>query len=653
MGNRSRTRGRSVRRAGALRVVVAVFGVVGLGHAAVVQAAVPVPADEDFALVEPILANKIDVEPEQVIHVAPLPGPDGDGSEASPRRDLIAAVAEATAGQAIELAPGDYDMSAIRDEFGHVDSALWTEASGELGRPIVLRTDPARYDPERGQIAVLDFGYDNDPPGWRGSAFIVRDDFWVFERFEMRRMQDRGFWVNSGAHDNTFRELDLHHANLDGTNNEALILMAASAGPVNNVVLGCHLHHAGNIDVMTDEVVDFGSVNGGCLYSETRLTYDSVAPTAGHDATRAQWEAGIEPPDGDVYLVGNEVHDCHYGLGLKNVSRGPYYFLSNEIHDVDFGVFSPFSLNTVRNNIIHDTGTGIEIGRAQTDGPLPTFLKMTGNGFGSEVAHNTVVGASMAFRGGWSSVVHHNLVVDTDEPVQVHRNQFYWWEDGQWPGVRGEFLIGDLDPEHPFYDLVPGYLKETPDEFVRMLLTDNCYTAEPVIGSVDFVQPVADVTGLTFDQDYVVLSPAQRAELFVDEVGGDLRLAERDPQCGSKIGVADIDPGGDDDGGDSTGGGDDAADGASTGGADIPGDDDGGNDTGSATEGAVTDAGDDTGSAGQSSGAGEGGCGCRSGSQPAGAAWWLALGLCVVQRRRRVTSEYGLRRNGPSSRRET
>jgi MYXO-CTERM domain-containing protein len=600
---------------------------VGLAPVAEVQAAVPVPAAEDMALVEPILEGKIDVEPEQIIHVAPLPGPDGDGSEGAPRRDLITVVAEATAGQAIHLAPGDYDMPAIADAFGHVDSALWTGASGEPGRPIVLRTDPAQYDAARGQIAALDFGYDNAPPGWRGSAFIVRDDFWVFERFEMRRMQDRGFWVDPGAHDDTFRELDLHHANFDGTNNEGLILMAASAGPIDNVVIGCHLHHAGNIDVATDEVLDFGGVNGGCFYSETRLSYDSVEPATGHDATRAEWEAGIEPPDGDVYLVGNEVSDCHYGLGLKNMSRGPYYFVSNYIHDVEFGVFSPFSLNTVRNNIIHDAGVGIEIGRAQTDGPMATFLKMTGNGFGSEVAHNTIVGAAMGFRGGWNSTVHHNLVVDTDEPVQVRRNQYYWWEDGEWPGVRGEFLIGDLDASHPFYDLVPGYLQETPGEFVRMQLTDNCYTAEPEIGPVDFVQPVADITGMTFDADYRVLSEAERSALFVDEAAGDLRRVEGGPDCGSNIGLL-PEPGGDDSGGNPTTGGDDSGDGSGgTGGNDSAGGEDDGM---SAASGADTGTSDPS-----SQSESEGGCGCRSGAPRHGSAWWLALGWLAVARRRR------------------
>ncbi len=613
----------------------------------VTAAAAPPPAPRDLALVEPILEGKTDVEPEQIVFVAPLPGVDGDGTATSPRRDLISVVAAATAGQAIHLAPGVYDMSEIRDAFGHVDSALWTEADGEPGRPIVLRTDPALYDPARGQVAVLDFGYENAPPGWRGAAFIVRHDFWVFERFEMRRMQDRGFWVNTDAHDDTFRELDLHHANFDGTDNEALILMAASAGPIDNVVIGCHLHDAGNIDLATDALLDHGSVNGGCLYSETRLTYDSVEPSAGHDATRAEWEAGILAPDGDVYLVGNEVHDCHYGLGLKNHSRGPYYFLSNVIHDVEFGIFSPFSLNTVRNNIIHDADVGIEIGRAATDGPMATFLKMTGNGFGSEIEHNTVVGAPMAFHGGWSSTAHHNLVVDTDEPVQVRRNQYYWWEDAQWPGVRGEFLIGDLDPAHPFYDLVPGYMKETPGEFVRMQLHDNCYTAEPQIGAVDFVQSVADITGMTFDIDYLVLDQTMREALFVDEAAGDLRRADDGPDCGSQIG--EVEPPGDDD----SGGDDSSTSGAGSGDAG-----DGG--TGTADDGAsggvdggTTGRTEDTDTAGARDD-GTTGCGCRGGSS-SDPAWlaWVALLLGVRRRRSTATSGSGPRRSERSWRRET
>ncbi|MBL4686288.1 MAG: hypothetical protein JKY37_16965 [Nannocystaceae bacterium] len=602
---------------------------------AVAQAQPYTPAAEDLELVAPILEGRIDVQPEQIIYVAPPGGPDGDGTLGSPRRDLITVVGEATAGTAIHLAPGVYDMSQIRDDFGHVDSAIFTNESGESGRPIVLRTDPERYDPDNGEIAVLDFNYENDPPNWRGSAFILRNSYWVMERFEMRRMQDRGFWVNSSAHECTFRELELHHANFDGSNNEGLILMGASAGPINNVVIGCHLHHGGNIDTATDELLDRGSVNGGCLYSETRLSYDSVAPADGHDATRAEWEAGILAPDGDVYLIGNEINDCHYGLGLKNMSRGPYVFASNYIHDTDVGVMSPFSLNTVRNNIIHRTGVGINIGRNQTDGPMQTFLKMTGNGHGSEISHNTVIGTGLNFIGGWSSTIHHNLVVDTEEPIRIQRNQFYWWEDAAWPGVRGEFLIGDLDEDHPFYDLVPGYLKETPGEFVRMRLTDNCYSAEPEIAPADFVQAVADITGQTFDEDYVVFSDSERAGLFVDEEAEDFQRMEDEFDCGSRMGLAE-DPGGtgttgggDDTGGDT--GADSQTDGGDGGGGDSTGsggsnEDDTGYPSATGTDGGGAQNGEDS-----------SGCGCTTGPARNSAGWLLSVvGLFAWRRRRRA-----------------
>ncbi|MEM9189218.1 MAG: MYXO-CTERM sorting domain-containing protein [Myxococcota bacterium] len=493
------------------------------------------PAPEDLVLVAPILADRLDLVPERIVHVAPGAGPDGDGSVTNPRRDLISAVEEAEAGTAVHLAPGVYDMSAIRDAFGHPDGALFTGADGEPGRPIVVRTDPDRYDPDAGEIAILDFNYENEAPGWRTSSFVARHDYWVFERFEMRRMQNRGFWAQ--GHDLTFRELHLHHVDTPGTNNDGLILMAASGGGIDNVVMDSHLHHAGEIDRATDTLLSRGAGNGGCFYSETRFTYDSGEPAGGHDATRAEWEASLVEPDGDVYLVGNEVHDCYYGLGLKNHSRGPYYFLSNHVYDAEAAIFTPFRDNTIRNNIVRGS---ITIGRAATDRPQATFFKMTGNGNFSEVSYNTVIGGQLVFRGGWGTVVHHNLVVDRDDPVAVIRNQFYWWEDGDWPGVRGEFLIGDLDASHPFYNLMPGYMRETPGEFPRMQLSNNCYTSEPVIARADFVQSTADVTGMTFDEDYIVLNASQRTTLFVDEGGGDYRGVDNNAlDCGSRIGTAD------------------------------------------------------------------------------------------------------------------
>lgn len=496
------------------------------------------PAAEDLELVSPILEDRLDQTPERIVYVAPLPGVDGDGTRESPRRDLIAVVDEATAGTAIHLAPGVYDMSQIASEYRHDRSALRTQADGESGRPIVLRTNPERYDPDTGQIATLDFNYENDGPG-RTAAFNVGHRYWVFEQFEMRRMDERGFWVGRRAHDNTFRELHLHHADTEGRNNQGLILMAASSGGINNVVIGCHLHDIGNIDRATDELLDRGFVNVGCFYSETRFTYDSGEPDGGHDASRAEWEELVDEPDGDVYLIGNEVHDCHYGLGLKTHSRGPYYFLSNHVYRTNSGIFSPFSHNVVRNNILRDTT--LEIGRPATNTPRATFFKMTGNGSFSEISHNTVIDGRLQVRGGWSSHAHHNLIIDTDEPLRVMRNTFFWWEDAEWPGVRGEFLIGDLDSSHPFYDLVPGYMKETPGEFRRMQLTDNCYSAEPIVAAADFVQPVADITGMTFDESFTIVSDAQRAGLFVDEAADDYRRVEDDGlNCGSRIGASSI-----------------------------------------------------------------------------------------------------------------
>jgi hypothetical protein len=492
-----------------------------------------VPAPADAALVASLLEGRVDVAPERVVHVAPLPGEDGDGSAANPRRDLIAVVAEAEAGTAIHLAPGVYDMTAVRDAFGHERSRIITRNAGEPGRPIVVRTEPEAY--AAGMTAVLDFNYENRGD-WSSSAFVAAHSEWVFEQFEMRRMHRRGFSVN--GYRVTLRELHLHHADTDGSDNDALIVMQASGGVTENLVIGNHLHHVGNIDLATDSLVDRGGVNGGCYYSVTRLSYDSPSPPDGHEASRAEWEASLLPADGHAYVVGNHVHDCHYGLGLKNNSRGPYWFLSNVVHDVDYGVFSPFRETHVRNNIIYDAAVaGIQLGRTHTDGPLQTYLKMTGNGAHSEVAFNTIARTprGMSFRAGWGSEAHDNLVVDAEEPLAIGRNQFAWWEGGSWPGIRGEFLIGDLTSAHPFWDHVPAYVREAPEEFLRMRLERNCYETAPVIAPVDFVQPVADITGMEFDEDERMLTEAERAALFVDEATGDFRLGDDFP-CGSRIG---------------------------------------------------------------------------------------------------------------------
>lgn len=585
---------------------------------------VPEPTDLDLERVQPLLEGRVDVPPERIVFVAPLPGDDGEGTVDDPRRDLKAVIEEAQAGTAIHLAPGVYDMSAIASTFGHDSSRLITRNAGESGRPIVLRTDPELYVPGS-EVAVLDFNYENTGD-WSNSAFVAQHDFWVYERFEIRRVQRRAFSVN--GRENTLRELELHHADTDGSDNDALIVMMTSGGDANNVVLQNHLHHVGVIDRETDELLEIAGVNSGCYYSVTRMTYDSGTPDAGHDATRAEWEAALEPPDGEVYVVANHSHDCHYGLGLKNHSRGPYYFLSNYVHDTNYGLMSPFRETVVENNVFHDVGVGVQLGRAATDGPLETFLKMTGNGAHSQVIGNSIVGASrgLSFSAGWGSRVQRNLVVDTGEPLAISRNQFAWWDDGAWPGIRGEFLVGDLDDAHPFFDAVPGYARETPEEFRAMELTGNCYDAEPIIAAVDFVQPQADITGMTFDLDYTVLNAEQRAGLFLDEAADDFRRTRDDLDCGAQLAVDDEDPAPD-----PTGGMDDTGDGESTG-APMGNDTDedatsGPDDPGGSTEGSSSGAANVPASGDTS------GCACTSGSgaEP----WWLILLPMFWRRRRR------------------
>jgi len=515
---------------------LAFAGVVALTGTNRAKAQVYEPAPEDWALVADLLVDRVDLSPERVVYVAPPGGADGDGSRDNPRRDLISAVRDAEAGTAIHMAPGVYDMSALRDQFGHDDSALWTDADGESGRPIVLRTDPDLYDLDAGSIAVLDFNYENDPPGWRRASFIVRHSYWVFERFEMRRMRNRGFWVHNHAWDNTFRELHLHHVDTDGTNNDAAILMRASGGETNNVILANHLHHVGVIDRTTGDVTDRGGENSGCFYTETLLTYDSTEPAAGQDASLAEWEAGVLPPDSHVYLIGNDVHHCRYGLGVKTNGRGPYFFLSNHIHDNGIGILSPFSDNVIRNNILR--GDNIHIGRTGGRSVKGTFFRGVNNGARSEIAYNTVVDARLTFVGGWSSNVHHNLVIGSENPINPERSQYTWWEDGAWPGIRGEYFLEDLGPSHPLFDSMPGYMQELAGEYTRARLEDNCYDHEPVIASAGFTQAVGDVTGRVFDERYTMLTTSQREGLFNDESGGDYRRTDGDGvACGSRIGA--------------------------------------------------------------------------------------------------------------------
>src|SRR5690606_36446959 len=110
--------------------------------------------------------------------------------------------------------------------------------------------------------------------------------------------------------------------------------------------------------------------------------------------------------------------------------------------------------------------------------------------------------------------------------------------------------LGDLDPAHPYYDIMPPFLQEA--EFVRFRSVDNCYDAEPVIGPADFVQPANDVTGMVADEDHVVLAAADIASLFVD-TDSYVRDFANPATCGSRVTIngavppPDPDPGDPDD----------------------------------------------------------------------------------------------------------
>ena len=60
----------------------------------VATAQIPIAAEDD-ALIQAFSAGRLDVDPERIVFVSPLPGVEGDGSRESPRRDLITVIAEA------------------------------------------------------------------------------------------------------------------------------------------------------------------------------------------------------------------------------------------------------------------------------------------------------------------------------------------------------------------------------------------------------------------------------------------------------------------------------------------------------------------------------------------------------------------------------
>jgi MYXO-CTERM domain-containing protein len=487
-------------------------------------------APEDQALVDQVLSGWFPTTPPtNVVYVAPPDGTSvGTGSASDPRRDLIAVVAEATAGTAIYLAPGIYPMSQIRDQFGHPSSVIRTRASGTRGNPIIVTTDPALYDPAAGQVAVLDFDYENQHPGVRTMSFDISHGFWLVEQLELRKMDGRGIWLR--GHDNVIRNNYLHHVDTTGTNNQGLILIIASGGPTNNVIAGNHFSHVGVLDRASGALQDPGGVNVGCIYTETRQTYDSVPPN-------------VLPADSHAYIYNNYAHHCAYGYATKNQGEGPYFFLSNVAHDVRTGVRNTFSKSVIRNNIVFAGAGDVGLGSGISNGGAASssFWSRFYNGHESEISHNTVVGAKRGiwYYSGWSVRSHHNLILSVDEGLHVHRNQYPWYNDGAWPGIRGEWLLGDLGPAHPYFAQMPADLQAKAGVFLKFSSVENCYDAEPVIAAADFVQPENDVTGMIADENHQIIPQAAITDLFVDTQSY-VRDFESGAYatCGSRVSVA-------------------------------------------------------------------------------------------------------------------
>src|SRR5690606_1276340 len=114
---------------------------------------------------------------------------------------------------------------------------------------------------------------------------------------------------------------------------------------------GNHLSHVGVLDRATGALTDPGGVNVGCIYTETRQSYDSDLPDPASSPTLQDYLDALLPADGHIYIYNNYAHHCAYAYGTKNASESPYFFLSNVAHDVRIGVRNVFSQSVIRNNI--------------------------------------------------------------------------------------------------------------------------------------------------------------------------------------------------------------------------------------------------------------------------------------------------------------
>jgi len=503
-----------------------------------------VGAAEDRAVIDALLGGWFSSdEAGKIIYVAPAigNGATGDGSSReNPNRDLISVIENATAGTHIYLAPGNYDMNAIRDEFGHDSSHLHTRNDGARGNPIVFATDPELFDLNSGSQAVLDFKFENDPVTSRSTCFYMSRDFWLVENMEMKNILTRGIWLS--GFDNVIRNIHFHHLDTSGTNNEAFVMLIASGRETNNVIMDNLMHHVGIIDHVTGEITEKAGSNSGCVYSEQRQNYDSpIYETITEETTYEEVQAGLLPADSHVYIYNNVCHHSTVGYAKKTHGEGPWFFLSNVAYDVETGIRTAGRHTVIRNNIFFpgsgdfELSRGISIARPASNLYRGDVIK----GSNMIVRNNTIYGAlsGLHLYGGWSSVFSHNLVVGTPEPVHIHRNQYQWYEEEAWPGIRGEWLIADLTEQHPYYEIMPRYLQDLSGVFKKGELVNNCYSVEPIIQTADFTQPENEIAGMTFDTNYSIINETDQNNLFnlSDEIDYTHASDSVHQECGSKM----------------------------------------------------------------------------------------------------------------------
>lgn len=463
--------------------------------------------------------------PLRVVHVAPPDGsPDGTGTRGDPRRDLKSALEAAEPGDHFHLAPGVYPMNEIRDAYGHDGSLVFLSSEGTRDAKIVVQTDPDLYDPSRGAVAQIDFQFGNSWPNHRTFGMSLSGSHWVLQRLELRNFESNGLWV-SGTH-NVIRDNEIHHVHHDGTNNHGLVV-AATSGPSYNLVMGNHLHHSGGLDEAGD-LVDIGGLNGGCTYSETRQGYDS--DLGGIDAS-SSWEelqAAMNAPDSEFYYYGNVVHHCHNGIATKNNSEGPFYVLSNVISESEIGIKISLAHSVVRNNIVFGEepfDTGILVGWSASSGWISQVL----NGVDITVANNTIVGAvnGTSHYSGWNLRLQSNAFVDIQTAHLLHRN-VYGWYPNDWPGVVGEWVWGDLGPEHPYYEFMPQALKDQVGVFRRVEASGNVYPFEPAI-AVGVESDFYELAGTLFSRDHAIVDSATVKAHMIDPDASDHRRDPDDP----------------------------------------------------------------------------------------------------------------------------